>query len=168
MDACTCSLVRSPCCKLNLNELILTTVDKRNTVVMMEKTKYESKFEDFLNDSHYALSSIGSPFILSEHVKEVRSVMNKSPPLTKNPDHLFSPNPASPRLVYGLPKLHKLNTLIRLIPSFNSAPAYMPWPNSWTNGSNRSDAVPNLVEKTLVTHNFISTKLFRLLPTLRT
>ena len=123
MDSKTRSILTGLRKKLNHENLILTRADKGSTAVVMKRNDYDSKILQFLEDSNCKVASVDSTFNFSSHVSQVRTIVNKSKSIIKNPDAILVPNPVPLRL-YGLVKLHKENIPIRPVVSFISAPTF--------------------------------------------
>ena len=107
----------------NDSSVIITQADKGGGVVIMDRTDYESKMNELLQDSDtYEKKTPGFIDKLSKKFnKEARKVLKKSDK-GKQLTHLLEEAPAPPRM-RGLPKLHKANVPMRPITSgIGSAP----------------------------------------------
>ena len=82
--------------KIKEGDLIVTKADKGNAVVMMEKSAYVSKVHEVLQQCGAKESE---DFSFTNHVAEVRSVINNCEAIIKTPrmkKALLVPNPTPP------------------------------------------------------------------------
>lgn len=111
--------------KLKDNNLILTKADKGNCTVILEKTEYIQKTEQFLTSDDFKLIT-SNP--LNKSITSTQKILKSTTETLKffntNPQKLKVGNPQIP-LLYSLPKIHKPNVPIRPIVSFNNSPTYL-------------------------------------------
>ena len=103
--------------------MIVTKAAKNNAIVVMERSLYDSKVYEVLQQCGVKENS---EFNFSNHVQEVRDAINDSTVIIKSArlkKVLLTPNPTPP-LLYGLPKVHKENMPMRPVVSFVSSPTY--------------------------------------------
>lgn len=105
--------------------VVILPADKGKGTVILDRSDYDSKMLDILNDSQHFLKIKDDPTKVAERklVSELRKLKNEG----RMPDGLyrtlFSSNGATPR-IYGLPKDHKEGCPLRPIVSFIGVPSY--------------------------------------------
>lgn len=108
--------------KIRDNNLVVSKADKGNTVVIMDRTEYIEKTEDFLKSGNTIKLKKDPTSKYNTHLKQALKDTNFI--LTKNEKNkLINMNPAIPTLK-ALPKIHKLNTPIRPVVNCRNAPTY--------------------------------------------
>lgn len=107
--------------KIQQNDLVVSKADKGNTVVILERNSYIQKVNDVIQGSDFEKLRSDPTRIFTEQLKNVtKHVSYISPNSLK---YVVPMNPRSPML-YGLPKIHKVNIPIRPVVSYIGAPAY--------------------------------------------
>jgi len=116
------STIRNRKTKVIEHDLIVTKADKGNSVVLLKRSDYIDKMNEFLT----SVKAIRNDhFRSSVHNDKVRKCIHDSKILINDDlkPSLLIPNPIPPRL-YGLPKMHKSGVPVRPIVSFVSSRTY--------------------------------------------
>lgn len=119
--------------KLEDNEALITKADKGNTVVVMYRSQYNDKIDEYIGNHNI---SILTKDPTNTYHKIVNSTINKSTILL-NKFQIHSNKmikPTAPVLT-GLPKIHKPNIPIRPLINFTTSPSYKiaKFVNIWLN-----------------------------------
>lgn len=108
--------------KIDVEELIITKADKGNTTVIMHKKDYIDKTLEFIQSNNITTlnrdPTLAYQRQLKKALKDTHLVLK-----THEKRKLISMNPSAPTLK-AFPKIHKVNTPIRPIINFRSAPSY--------------------------------------------
>lgn len=108
--------------KIKDNNLIISKADKGNTVVIMNKTDYITKTEEFINNNNVTIlnkdPTVKYNIQLKQALKDTHFILSNNEKF-----RLLNMNPRIPTLK-SLPKIHKPNTPIRPIVNSRNAPTY--------------------------------------------
>lgn len=107
--------------KIKDNKLIVTKADKGNTTVIMEKTEYINKAEEFIKQGPYEEIKYN---YTNRYQAKIKKLIKESTMLRNfNKTQLIESNPSAPTFKCQV-KLHKEGRPIRPIVSFIGAPGY--------------------------------------------
>ena len=108
--------------KLAHNDALITKADKGNTAVIIYKSEYNCKIEEYISNSNISILR-NDP--TNTYLKTVNKVINKSTSILNKQQIYFNKmiKPTAPTIT-GLPKLHKPNTPIRPLINFTTSPSY--------------------------------------------
>lgn len=108
--------------KITENDLILIEADKGKAVVILEKTEYKEKIEEYIKDNKLTVLQ-KSP--VPQFDKKVRELVSNSTLFSSDFEKRLhiEMNPHPP-LLYGLPKIHKTPLKIRPVVSYIGTPVY--------------------------------------------
>jgi len=108
--------------KLQSNEAIVSKADKGNSVVILYLQDYHNKVQDFINKNNFTVLNKDPTQSFQNQVKATikscQSILPKNS-ITK----VTNVNPTAPN-IRGLPKVHKIECLMRPIVNWKGAPAY--------------------------------------------
>ena len=105
------------------DDLIVTKADKGNSIVILDRSEYNSKVNDFLTSSN---AVVYQDFDFDKFCENVRKTVNKCEYVIREPHTKRSILISNPRiqLLHGLPKVHKPGIPIRPVVSFVHSPTY--------------------------------------------
>ena len=106
--------------KIKHNNLTITKADKGNTVVILNKSTYEDKINEFLADDIFKILPKNPT---NSFQSQSKNLISLCPRMFQNNQKLHVMNPTPPRL-YGLLKIHKPGSPIRPVVSYTNAPNY--------------------------------------------
>jgi hypothetical protein len=101
---------------------MITTADKRNSVVILHTQQYKTKILDFINKSNFRTSTVNPTKTFQN---QIRKTINHSTALIIQSSKLkfVNLNPTAPT-TKGLIKMHKSDQAIRPIVNWRNAPAF--------------------------------------------
>jgi hypothetical protein len=108
--------------KLKKNDVIVTSADKGNTILILPSTLYQEKIQNFIDKNNFRTFNTNPT---KKFQKQFRKTINNSPKLINSIDKwkYINLNPTAPT-IRGLVKLHKPDLPIRPIVNWCNAPAY--------------------------------------------
>lgn len=108
--------------KLESNQAILCKADKGTTTVIMYKTDYITKVNNFIQNNGI-IELMKDP--TSNYQRKIRKLINSSKTLFTDDDirHLNVMNPVAP-ILRGLPKVHKEGIPVRPLVNYTTAPTF--------------------------------------------
>jgi hypothetical protein len=108
--------------KIVTHDLVLCKADKSNTVTILDRQSYTEKTESLIKNKNF-IELTTDP--TNKFNNDIKKLINKCKNIFTDNDKwkLTQMNPASP-ILYGLPKLHKINYPMRPVVSYVTAPAY--------------------------------------------
>lgn len=107
--------------KVKDKNLIISKADKGNCLVILKKSDYLAKVNNFLEDNNFKILN-ENPF--KKFLRKLKSITDNCKHFLEEysaPTNLLPHNPCMPRL-YGLPKIHKEGIPIRPVVSFVNTP----------------------------------------------
>lgn len=107
--------------KVDRNDLVISKADKGNTVVILDRNSYDQKVTDIIQGSDFQQLVSDPTKVFSSELKHMTENVSYIEPNSLK--YVVPMNPRAPML-YGLPKIHKINVPIRPVVSYIGAPAY--------------------------------------------
>ncbi|OXA38612.1 hypothetical protein Fcan01_26646 [Folsomia candida] len=97
--------------------IIITKADKGNATVIMDKLEYETKMENLLQSGPYQEITNDTNYKknIEDTYKDYLKTLHEKEKITTAQLHYLSPNLKSTPILYGNPKIHKLDTPLRPI-----------------------------------------------------
>ncbi|KAL1447084.1 hypothetical protein WDU94_001925, partial [Cyamophila willieti] len=108
-------------CKFDEENIVVTKADKNDSLVLMNKSMYEGKVEEFIADNNAVVLKKDPT---SKYMTNLRDLVKNAIILTNYEKNLLINKNVSPPKLYGLAKVHKTGIPIRPVVSYKSAPAY--------------------------------------------
>lgn len=108
--------------KLNEHKAIITKADKGNTTVIMYKEDYTQKIDEYISNNDIHKLNTDPTTIYLKHVNQA---INKSTNILNKWQILHNKviKPKAP-IITALPQIHKIDTPIRPLINFTTAPSY--------------------------------------------
>ncbi|XP_046489072.1 uncharacterized protein [Neodiprion pinetum] len=107
----------------NNQDLLFLKADKGNTTVVMNKQMYEDKMlQQLSNNNSYKVVRYDLTCTLQQEVKKLTTDWSKSKLISDQLRRQIAKTDCLPLRAYGLPKIHKPDTPVRIIVSFTDSP----------------------------------------------
>ncbi|XP_046587801.1 uncharacterized protein LOC124292954 [Neodiprion lecontei] len=107
----------------NNQDLLFLKADKGNTTVVMNKQMYEDKMlQQLSNNNSYKVVRYDLTCTLQQEVKKLTTDWSKSKLISDQLRRQIAKTDCLPPRAYGLPKIHKPDTPVRIIVSFTDSP----------------------------------------------
>uniref|UniRef100_A0A3B5LXL8 Uncharacterized protein n=1 Tax=Xiphophorus couchianus TaxID=32473 RepID=A0A3B5LXL8_9TELE len=104
------------------NDIVVLSADKGNATVIMDKIEYNNKIKELLDDGSYTKIKRDPTNSLVTQTNKI--ISDSTALIDQSKQFSLKPSAARPPRLYGLPKIHKVDTPLRPIVSTISSPTY--------------------------------------------